>query len=246
MLQSRTRSRCTQLLPETVLAVVVGALLLVGVCTVLSVTTDEPLLSVGVPEIPAATLPGSVPPPFDQERNIVWGVHRSWCRTLEIYRVGDNGGGRMSPATSGAELVYEVHTIGWPFPAMRRDFIFGRGVGGVWVGSPETAGLTERGFVEKGLLGGAPAAVAGGLAKEKPRYFIPIRPDPLGWALNLPIYALAAWLLIFFARRLAARLRALRGGCAGCGYALGPLTTCPECGHRRAGAAAPAPSGGGA
>lgn len=61
---------------------------------------------------------------------------------------------------------------------------------------------------------------------------LPIRPLPLGFAVNTLFYAslLAAPVLVFAA--LKRRRRAKRGLCIGCGYDLTGVDACPECGRQ--------------
>lgn len=61
---------------------------------------------------------------------------------------------------------------------------------------------------------------------------------PLGLILNPVIYALPVWLLLMGARWLLLKRRSGKrermGLCVGCGYALGEIGVCPECGLSRA------------
>lgn len=61
---------------------------------------------------------------------------------------------------------------------------------------------------------------------------IPLRPIPLGFALNTLLYAAAMYSVWwgFTRHRQLRRLR--RGACARCGYEVGVLAVCPECGAR--------------
>lgn len=61
-------------------------------------------------------------------------------------------------------------------------------------------------------------------------YQMPIRPIPLGLALNTLFYAFIAAVPILLVPALRRRHRRLRGRCVACGYTLAGLSTCPECG----------------
>lgn len=69
-------------------------------------------------------------------------------------------------------------------------------------------------------------------------WWFPIRPMLVGFIVDVLFYALLAWLPfgVFFGVR--ALIRDAEGRCVGCGYRVGELETCPECGRkvrRRAG-----------
>jgi len=62
---------------------------------------------------------------------------------------------------------------------------------------------------------------------------LPLRPEPMGFAVNTVFYAVLLW-LPFWGTRLVRRVRRVRGGlCLGCGYSRAGLSggaVCPECG----------------
>ncbi len=69
---------------------------------------------------------------------------------------------------------------------------------------------------------------------------VPWRPIWLGLLVNAAVFALILFLLVAAVRGIAARLRQDQivwrretGACEHCGYALGNLTRCPECGRDR-------------
>jgi hypothetical protein len=63
---------------------------------------------------------------------------------------------------------------------------------------------------------------------------LPVRPIPLGFAVNTGAYASLCAGVLFGAsglRRLRRQRRRARGRCTRCGYQLAGLSTCPECGR---------------
>ena len=60
---------------------------------------------------------------------------------------------------------------------------------------------------------------------------LPIRPIPLGLALNATTLGLACFVVVFASRRERSWWRARRGECRACGHPLAGLARCPECGQ---------------
>jgi hypothetical protein len=70
---------------------------------------------------------------------------------------------------------------------------------------------------------------------------LPLRPLLWPAAINTAAYTLLAFILLSTFAALRARLRRRRGQCAACGYAVGNLPKCPECGRVTATSPAPDP-----
>lgn len=60
---------------------------------------------------------------------------------------------------------------------------------------------------------------------------VPAYPIPVGFAIDTAFYAGVSWLLLFAPFALRHHMRERRGCCRACGYELGELMTCPECGN---------------
>ncbi len=58
----------------------------------------------------------------------------------------------------------------------------------------------------------------------------PIRPTPIGFAVDVALFTLAAWWAMEWLTRTRAARRAKAGRCEACGYDLAGLQKCPECG----------------
>lgn len=66
----------------------------------------------------------------------------------------------------------------------------------------------------------------------RPRaWFFPLRPLPIGFALDTLFYALLAWLPFGAFVGVRALIRDADGRCPGCGYRIEDLDRCPECGR---------------
>ena len=59
---------------------------------------------------------------------------------------------------------------------------------------------------------------------------LPLRPIPVGLAVNTSVYGAAIWAALFLPGHLRRASRRRRGCCVGCGYPLDGSVTCPECG----------------
>lgn len=57
--------------------------------------------------------------------------------------------------------------------------------------------------------------------------------DPRGIAVNTATFAALYWAMELLVKSTVARRRMRRGACSSCGYAMGPLASCPECGAVR-------------
>jgi hypothetical protein len=115
--------------------------------------------------------------------------------------------------------------FGWPLPCLWHQVI-GKLAGDMTVGY-STAGAELRG----GIL------LRGELDSRGHDYHaIPLRPICTPLLINVTLYALAWWLLLFGTRHLRGFSRRHRGACPACGYDLqrDRARGCPECGWNRA------------
>ncbi|MCL4199366.1 MAG: hypothetical protein KJZ69_17885 [Phycisphaerales bacterium] len=62
-------------------------------------------------------------------------------------------------------------------------------------------------------------------------YLIPLRPTPVGFAVNSVLYGGSCWLLLGGPRSLTRWRRMCRGQCTKCGYPRGTSPVCTECGE---------------
>jgi hypothetical protein len=103
-----------------------------------------------------------------------------------------------------------VASVGLPFPAMQWTAYDSRDPRGLW----------HSGFALPPMR----------LARSWPESNLPLRPLWIPFALNTLLFAGAIHGTLALIAELRRRHRRRRGRCPSCGYALGGLATCPECG----------------
>lgn len=126
-----------------------------------------------------------------------------------------------APRSDGTHPYLGEHEAGWPLRALEGRWMGDLNAPG-WRGEPK---LPDRGVLKLPVPGDAPRWV--------PRVLLLIPVWP-GFLINSLLYAAVLWGGTVGARRgwVAARSRGRRrrGRCVGCGYAVGGLGVCPECG----------------
>lgn len=129
--------------------------------------------------------------------------------------------------------------VGWPLPSMYGRIRYRLGeipdpvAGFPWEGPRYEWGVRIPYIGHNHAFGGSPIP-----AFDDP--ILPLRPILAGTLLNTGFFALLFYAVWIVVRRLwhlltgaRARERFARGECIRCGYTLGDLVTCPECGHAR-------------
>jgi len=151
-------------------------------------------------------------------RDLVGGSWSQLPRWASAHRAADDlSKGPLNPGSIPER--YEIAT-GWPLRAMAASFR----------ATPDARGQRIDWTPKSGIAFERPAPLQG-----NPPATLPLRVLPLGFALDILIFA-AAWCLVLFALPTTRRfLRWRRGACLKCGY--GPLPSpdgrCSECGSIR-------------
>lgn len=214
---------------------VIGCLLLgvsmsVAIAWGLSAAYDRQLLTSWRFDYERNNTPGEVieafdfglPLPDDYPR-ATW-LRRSESLGREVYSaMGSEGwvpgrvmpGGR--PETSQRAWWGELERFGWPMPALERRS---------WMAYV----IQGRTSTPAGTLASPLSPLDAGLAPGPGGKGLPVRPGWLGLGVNTLVFGGACWLLITGAGAARRWRRRRRGRCAACGYDLGDLETCPECG----------------
>jgi predicted RNA-binding Zn-ribbon protein involved in translation (DUF1610 family) len=129
----------------------------------------------------------------------------------------------------------EVASVGWPLPAMQ--WTTGESPG------PWTPARWKDLTLAGAWRGGLPQPTMRALAMGDERR-VPVRPVPVGFAVDVALFAAASWWGVEWWTRARTRRRLARGACVGCGYDLQGLTaestSCPECGRARSSRTSPA------
>lgn len=164
------------------------------------------------------TWPGSVPagwpaiaqlPAYADGSSIAWRT-TTWC-TSEQHLTAN-----PPPA---ATFVYTTTTFGWPARVLRLDEVGRRSGGAFASGIPLSNQGLKEGYPWPCLWDGLQRTV-----------LIPRHPLIGGLLINIPFYALFAWLPIAAWQRWRGKRRTRRGECPNCSYPIGPGPLCPECG----------------
>ncbi|MEQ8845266.1 MAG: hypothetical protein RIB58_10470 [Phycisphaerales bacterium] len=129
------------------------------------------------------------------------------------------------PTPSTIEETLVRTTIGWPWPALRRDAYEARNTCvGLPVPYPVTPAVSWLGGIEVGV----PRQ-----SLRSDRFALPLLPLWPGFLINIVFYAILAFALMRTPRVLHRGLRRRRGRCERCGYdrqGLDAEAACPECG----------------
>lgn len=122
-----------------------------------------------------------------------------------------------SSPTTAPNRTLRIVSTGWPFPALQ------------WTEYPTSTGNVLAVTWNDGIAWSRTRTLGAGISSR-----LPIRPVWLGLMANAALYC-AVFLLLFWwrGRRRQAGRRA-RNECEACGYALGGLPRCPECGQEAA------------
>lgn len=173
-------------------------------------------------------------------------VPNTWPTSPDLQVQIENTGFRVDAWHATGPRVGEVsaaiYRSGWPMLAMERRQV------------REARGATNR---EQWVVSGA-GGPGSGIAVPDPlrpllpaatrpfRHRIPLVPLPLGFAVNTVLAAGAMYAVLFGPQHLVRARRRTLGLCLICGYDVGPLAVCPECGEgdRQAASAAEEPPGG--
>lgn len=81
----------------------------------------------------------------------------------------------------------------------------------------------------------------GSVLRPIPRRYLPVRPLPVGLAVNTAFLAGGLWFALFGWRVIRRAMRTRRGQCASCGYPVPSAQACPECGAPARSTTAPSP-----
>lgn len=158
-------------------------------------------------------------------------VPSTWPKSPDLQVQIENTGFRVDAWHATGPRVGEVsaaiYRSGWPMLAMERRQV------------RETRGATNRDlWVVSGAGGlGSGLAVPHSLrpllpAQTRPfRHRMPLVPLPLGFAVNTAMAAGALYAFLYGPQHLMRAHRRTHGLCLICGYDVGPLAVCPECGE---------------
>jgi hypothetical protein len=140
---------------------------------------------------------------------------------------------RLQPHHVTGHFVLSTTRAGWPLPCLlggKASSSGQPGLSGAANPMPVVAVLSP--FIH----GTRWSEISSRIAKNRT---IPLRPLPLGFAINTALYAILCWPLLMAAVACRGRLRSIRGRCEQCAYDLHgsslpePEAICPECGHHQ-------------
>lgn len=197
------------------------------------------LLTAGVGIVNTNRVPSGMHRYWDADRSILWMQQDGVTSTRTIFFLSPARTFVLADDPAVRQRMLDAMLRGYPprklgrYSTLVGDDFKGESLYMIEVGSPLRL---ARGLVESGVDGTYPTKMfkvrvgPGGAGRV---YMIPNRPIAVGLLADVVFWAVA-WLAVSRMTRAAQRMvRINRGGCTQCGYDVGSLKVCPECGFHR-------------